>query len=221
MPFMDRTCDITRLHMPALMQNQFEYATQILAQYGFSPIDESPEDKAVGWVNFDDMFDSSWRVSPPQKGAYLAFSIRMDVRRIPPAVLKKEFKKALQKEEAANLESGKKFISRARKKELREIVSLRLKSNMVPTPKVIDVVVDEGRATVYITTTVPKEVETFQELFLRSFGIQADTIDCYLAAVAAFPEKVEIINCQKIYLLGLNQQTAFHLQSAPFSGETS
>ncbi len=146
MPFMDRTCNITRIQMlDATDKNTFANVRDTLSRYAFRSIDDFPEDKSVGWVNIDDMLDTEWRVSPPQKGGYLTFAMRMDMRRIQPAVLKKELRKAIQKEEEENQKTGKKFISRQRKLELREQVSLRLKSRMVPTPKIIDVIVDDDQ----------------------------------------------------------------------------
>lgn len=189
MPFMDRTCNITRIQMlDAPGTRTFADAADTLRRFCFHPIDDVPEDKSVGWVNIDDMLDTEWRVSPPQKGGYLAFSMRMDIRRIQPAVLNKELRKALQEEEERNRETGKKFISRQRKLELREQVRLRLKSRMVPTPKVIDVIVDDEQPLIYITTTTPKEVETFCELFTRSFGISVAPLDFFAEASIAFPE---------------------------------
>ncbi len=194
MPFMDKTCGVTRLHMTDAKRDIFATVTDTLIRHGFMPIDDMPEDRSVGWVNFDDMLDAEWRVSPPQKGAYIAFSMRVDSRRIPPAVLKKELEKALRVEKERNQETGKKYISRERKHEIREQVRLRLKSRIVPTPKVIDVIVDEQHATVYLTTTAPKEVELFLKLFHRSFDVHAAPQDCYTLAAAAFPEKAEYID---------------------------
>ena len=48
-----------------------------------------------------------WRSAPPEKGAYLAFALRLDTRRIPPAVLKKYVTIAL-REEGRIKEQGKK-----------------------------------------------------------------------------------------------------------------
>ena len=190
MPFMDRTCNITRIQMlDATDKNTFANVRDTLSRYAFRSIDDFPEDKSVGWVNIDDMLDTEWRVSPPQKGGYLTFAMRMDMRRIQPAVLKKELRKAIQKEEEENQKTGKKFISRQRKLELREQVSLRLKSRMVPTPKIIDVIVDDDQPLIYITTTTPKEVETFCELFTRSFGISVAPLDFFGVAYIAFAEK--------------------------------
>ena len=93
-----------------------------LRQFAFRDIDETSEERSWGWVTFEDMLDAEWRDVPPQKGAFMAFALRLDTRRIPPAVLKKHVALALRVEEARNREQGKKYISRERKKEVREQV---------------------------------------------------------------------------------------------------
>lgn len=80
-----------------------------------------------------------WRSAPPEKGAYLAFALRLDTRRIPPAVLKKYVTIALREEEGRIKEQGKKFIARDRKNELRDQVKLRLMGRFLPIPAVFDV----------------------------------------------------------------------------------
>ena len=60
-----------------------------IRRFAFRSIDNVPEEKACGFVNCDDMFDTEWINSIPEKGHYMAFGFRVDVRRIAPAILKK------------------------------------------------------------------------------------------------------------------------------------
>ena len=71
-----------------------------LRQFAFLDIDDIAEERAFGWTNFDDMLDTEWKLSPPEKADYLTFSLRLDTRRIPPAVLRKHTRIALREEEA-------------------------------------------------------------------------------------------------------------------------
>ena len=96
-----------------------ELLTQIpekLRQFAFRGIDDLPEMQAYGWVCFEDMLDTEWRTAPPQKGNYFTFSLRLDTRRIPPAIIKKQLSLALKAEKEKIQAQGKKFISRERKK---------------------------------------------------------------------------------------------------------
>ena len=78
-----------------------------LRQFAFMDIDDIAEERAFGWTNFDDMLDTEWKLSPPEKADYLTFSLRLDTRRIPPAVLRKHTRIALREEEARIKELGK------------------------------------------------------------------------------------------------------------------
>ena len=69
------------------------------------------EERGWGWTSFEDMLDMQWRSAPPEKGAYLAFALRLDTRRIPPAVLKKYVTIALREEERPHQGQGKKVTS--------------------------------------------------------------------------------------------------------------
>ena len=91
-----------------------------LKQFAFRSIDNVPEEKAWGFVNIDEMFDTEWNSSVPEKGPYMAFGFRVDVRRIPPAILKKHVAEKV-REEIENLQTqGKKFLTKGRKGEIRE-----------------------------------------------------------------------------------------------------
>ena len=89
MGFCNASCSFTRFRIIDPIPS--ELWTQIpdkLRQFAFRDIDDLPEMQAYGWVCFEDMLDSEWRTAPPHKGAYLLFSLRLDTRRIPAAVIK-------------------------------------------------------------------------------------------------------------------------------------
>lgn len=161
-----------------------------LRQYAFQDIDEIPEERSFGWVNFDDMLDASWRISPPEKAEYLAFSLRLDTRRIPPAVLKKHTRIALQEEERRIREQGKKFIARERKKEIAEQVKLRLRSRFLPIPAEFQVVWNTQTAKIYLASTQGKVIELFQELFTRTFDLHIEQLLPYGLALSLLGDDI-------------------------------
>ena len=69
-------------------QNQFQRTLDgnpgKLRQFAFQDIDDIAEERGWGWTSFEDMLDTQWRSAPPEKGAYLAFALRLDARRILP-----------------------------------------------------------------------------------------------------------------------------------------
>lgn len=161
-----------------------------LRQYAFQDIDEIPEERSFGWVNFDDMLDASWRISSPEKAEYLTFSLRLDTRRIPPAVLKKHTRIALQEEERRIKEQGKKFVARERKKEIAEQVKLRLRSRFLPIPAEFQVVWNTQTSRIYLASTQGKVIELFQEQFTRTFDLHIEQLLPYGLALSLLGDDI-------------------------------
>lgn len=159
-------------------------------QFAFQDIDDIPEERSFGWTNFDDMLDTAWKVSPPEKAEYLAFSLRLDTRRIPPAVLKKHTRLALLEEERRIREQGKKFIARERKKEIAEQVKLRLRSRFLPIPAEFQVVWNTASSKIYLATTQTKIIELFQDIFTRTFDLHIEQLLPYSLALSLLGEEV-------------------------------
>jgi Putative exonuclease, RdgC. len=166
-------------------ESTIEQAPQDLAdmlrKYSFKPIDNCAEEKSIGWVSSSDFLDSDFTM-PPDLGGYLFFSLRMDTRKVNSAVFKKEVLLALKKEESLNQKIGKKFISRERKKELKEQVKIRLLSHTFPVPKAIMVAWNIPQQVLYFFSVNPKECDIFEEMFTRTFNMSLDKIDFYSVA---------------------------------------
>lgn len=154
-----------------------------LRNNGFRDIDELPEERYIGWTSYEDMLDVNFATHPVEKGAYLAFCLRLDTRRVPPAVLKKHTAVALRKEEAQLREMGKKFISRERRKELKEQVALKLRMRFLPIPAEFQVVWNTAENLVYFASTQQKMLDTFEDIFVRTFELHIVPLSPYELAL--------------------------------------
>lgn len=159
-----------------------------LRQFCFRDIDDTSEERAWGWVCFDDMLDTQWRTAPPEKGEFLTFSLRLDTRRIPAAVIKKYTALSLRDEEERNKQQGKKFISRERKKELKEQVKLRLLSRFLPIPAEFNVVWSTTSNMVYFASTQSKMCDLFMEYFTLTFDLHLEAMTPYQLAASMLDE---------------------------------
>ena len=94
MGILSASCSFTRFKItePVPKELWMEIPAK-LRQFAFQDIDDIAEERGWGWTSFEDMLDMQWRSAPPEKGAYLAFALRLDTRRSPPAVLRKDVKK--------------------------------------------------------------------------------------------------------------------------------
>lgn len=159
-----------------------------LKQFCFRDIDNTSDERSWGWVCFDDMLDTAWRAAPPEKGGYIAFSLRQDTRRIPAAVLKKHLSLALREEEARNKEQGKKFISRERKKELKEQTRLRLMSRFLPIPAEFNVLWAIDTGLIYFASTQSKMIDLFSDYFTLTFDLHLEPLTPYALAASMLDE---------------------------------
>lgn len=145
-----------------------------LGQFAFRPV--AGEEKALGWTSIDDLTDTEWQRSVPEKGGFMAFALRVDTRKVPAPVLKLHLEGAFRQEEAKNAADGKAFISRARKKELKELCAAKLMSKAEPVPASADVAVDTSSGLVYVGSTSTSMLEAFEEYFERSFKAKAERL---------------------------------------------
>ena len=153
-----------------------------LARFSFRDIDQTTDERSFGWVCLEDWLDSFWHAAPPEKAHYLAFSLRLDTRRVPPAVFKKHFLLAVKAEKEALKESGKAFISKDRKQELKDQVMLKLRARFLPIPAVFDVVWNLRANRVYLATTNSKVRNLFEDHFAASFNLTLEHLTPYFLA---------------------------------------
>lgn len=189
MGLLNASCSFTRFRIiddvPAELWGQLP---DKLKQFAFRDIDDLPEERAFGWVCFEDMLDTEWRTAPPDKGAYLLFSLRLDTRRIPAGVIKKHLTLAIRAEKERNAQQGKTFVSRERKKELKEQVVLRLRQRFLPIPAEFNVVWATDTQTVWFASTQGKMVDMFMEYFTQTFDLHLEQMTPFALALSLLDE---------------------------------
>jgi DNA recombination-dependent growth factor C len=153
-----------------------------LARFSFRDIDATTDERSFGWVCLEDWLDSAWRAAPPEKAHYLAFSLRLDTRRVPPAVFKKHFLLAVKAEKEAMKEAGKSFITKDRKQELKDQVMMKLRARFLPIPAVFDAVWNLRSNTVLLAAANSKVKALFEDHFTMSFGLTLEAQTPYFLA---------------------------------------
>ncbi len=185
MGFANSTCSFSRFRiLDPVPDTLWTHILDKLKQYAFRDIDNIPEMEAHGWVSFDDMLDVEWLGGPPQKGSYIVFSLRQDLRRIPAGVIRKHLALAIKEEKQRMSEQGKNVISRERKKELKEQVILQLRSRFLPVPGEFNVVWATDRNEVWFASTQDKMIDLFMEQFLITFELHLEQLTPYNLAAS-------------------------------------
>ena len=187
MGFVSASTAFTRYRVPEQPPAVFwSQVSALLKRYAFQDIDALPgEERSFGWTSFDDMLDTEWDAAPPEKGAYMTFALRVETRRVPPAVLKKHLALALREEKRRMAELGKQLISRDRKNELKEQVQLRLMRHFLPIPATFDVIWATDAGLVFFASTQRKILDLFEEYFIKCFELPLEQLTPFgLAAMS-------------------------------------
>lgn len=191
MGFLNAACSFTRFKIvdpvsPSLLNDVPQKLRQ--PEFVFRDIDDTADEQSFGWVCFEDMLDTHWHTAPPEKGSYIVFSLRLDTRRVPAGVIKKHLTLALRAEMARAKEQGKTYVSRERKKELKEQVLLRLRSRFLPVPAEFNVIWSTDTNTVWFASTQSKVLDLFTDLFTRTFDLTIEQMTPYSLALSLVDE---------------------------------
>lgn len=194
MSFFKKSCAITRFaavgaHQGSLFDDMF---FQRLRSCAFEDIDDKPHCEASrGWCDSGNMLTATFREADTIAGPLVMLAFRMDKRAVPPAVLNKHFAIAVG-DALAHQDSP--FLSRARRKELKAQVKLRLQAKAMPVPRVFDVVWDTESGEVWLSSTAGNVVESFIAQFLLSFAVPLSPLAPLPLAMREAPELSDALN---------------------------
>lgn len=140
-----------------------------LEQDQFRPFQDGLEEERLGWCD--------WRnplITPPD-GAWVSqdrfavFALRMDSRRVPPALLKAHVDLRLQ---TLQKEKDLAFIGKEARISLADEVKVELLRKVLPTPRVVEVAWDLKGGILWTTASSAKAQGALTVLFIKSFGCE-------------------------------------------------
>lgn len=146
-------------------------------EYAFASIDHTPEEQAFGLVSLQD-YEAGLQ-TPLTLGDYTFLRLRIDTRRIPPAVLKRRQDQVLARERAILSRQGKKRISWERRNQLRQKVRQELLWQTEPTPKTIGLVLAPGE--LWAMTVQECELHIVEQLMGRLLAATLLPVELCLA----------------------------------------
>lgn len=139
---------------------------ELLRTFSFTPIDSTPDRRSIGWTGAHDINDYTFELDTIARADNYIWALRIDTKNIPGSTLNNELNIAIKNELQR---TGRDFLSRDRKKELKEQVIMRLRTKMTPTPKTIQVVYDQTSNMIFVGTTSNAELEIFEDLAATTF----------------------------------------------------
>lgn len=146
----------------------WEVVAERIRAHSFKDIDDTLEEYSIGWVSVSGMFDADFAGASFAAGDYIAMSMRVDERKIAPAVLKKC---VLKEEERVKRERQIPRLARSVQMEIRERVRNQLVRGSVPVPSVHDLFWNLSDSTVLFFSTSKKALVHIEELFKNTFGL--------------------------------------------------
>jgi len=166
----------------------WDFAAERIAAHAFRDIDDSFDELSVGWVSLASMFDSAFTEASFIAGDNVAMAMRIDERKVAPAVLKKFF---LKEEKRILKERQLPKLSRSQKLELKENVRLRLLKQAAPVPAVYEMYWSLADNAVTFFSTSGKAQTVFEELFRDTFDLGLVMQIPFTLATALLPDAVD------------------------------
>jgi hypothetical protein len=72
-----------------LPDNPLDFIAERIRAYSFADIDDNFEEYSIGWVSVLNMFDAAFAYASYFNGDYVVLSLRVDERKVSPAILRK------------------------------------------------------------------------------------------------------------------------------------
>ncbi len=169
MGLLSPTVSVTRYRIEGEIEDPvLETLARALRKNAITDIDDEPTDKAVGWTSFDSPYMPDFKGSSFSIGAILIFSLRIDKKNIPPKLITKHVSQAVSRRLT---ETGRSYLSREEKKEIKDHVISTLSLRLPAVPSVYDILWNLERRQLCFFSNLKSANEEFETLFHRSFRI--------------------------------------------------
>jgi hypothetical protein len=136
--------------------------------FAFKDIDETYDEYSIGWVSILNMFDTQFAFASYVAGDYITLTMRIDERKVSPAILKKFVQK---EEERVRLERQVPRLSRSVKVQIKERIRTDLMRKAIPIPAVFELCWNLSNATLLFFSTNKKVHSVLEDFFKESFGV--------------------------------------------------
>ena len=179
MGFTSRSISIFRYRVKGELEGSFWDAVDDGVKKGAYKEYESGDVVAIGWTSIEDFTDSEFQRSSYAYGSYVALGLRIDTIRVPSKILEVHFKAESRK---LLQETGRRRLSNAQSREIKEALRERLKQSMLPSIQVFEMMWHTNEGIVYFGSHSIKARERFEDHFKKSFGLNLRPLIPYVRA---------------------------------------
>ncbi|KXS56305.1 MAG: hypothetical protein AMR96_03560 [Candidatus Adiutrix intracellularis] len=149
-----------------------EYLSSRLAGNAFVDIEHTPEERSLGWVEFFNHLDSNFNPATYRFGGLLAFTLRLDSRRLPNTVLNRYC--AIR--EAQHLTKTGQYPNSVVRKGLREVVRSDLLRRTLLNTELMEVLWLIQENEIWLAAAGEKRRLSFEELWSHTFGLALEML---------------------------------------------
>ncbi len=169
MTLLSTVVSVTRYRLEGRLDDPpTETVTAALKKNTIREIDGDSAEKSIGWTSFRNSFNPDFEGSSFVFGTWFLFSLRIDKKTIPAAVLKKHCRAAEAKRLA---ETKRDFLSKSERAEIRDAVMDRLSTRIPASPSVTDLLWSYEEGVLWLFTVKKTTAEDFETLFMRTFKL--------------------------------------------------
>ncbi len=151
-----------------LPENPLDYIADRVVSFSFKDIDDTYDEYSIGWVSILNMFDSEFQFASYVAGDYITLTLRIDERKVSPAILKKFTQK---EEQRIKSERQIPKLSRTMKVEIKERVKVELMRKAIPVPSTFELCWNLSESTLLFFSTNMKIHAVLEDFFKETFGL--------------------------------------------------
>lgn len=169
MSFLKGTASFVRFSVEGeLPENTLDFIADRIIAFSFKDIDDTYDEYSIGWVSVLNMFDSQFEYASYAAGDYITLTLRIDERKVSPAILKKFVQK---EEERVRLEKQLPKLSRSMKVEIKDRIRTELMRKAIPIPATYELCWSLSDSTLLFFSTNKKAQALLEDYFKESFGL--------------------------------------------------
>jgi len=163
------TITFSRYRVQESLPGEFQdFIHRQIKRFAFRELSMGSEEISFGWTSLENLLDTQFEYANYAVGDYLAFSFRLDRKKVPPSLMKIKY---LEAEKKALGAKAKKFLSKGEKEELKESIHLDLLGKTYPVPSFFDVCWSLSQGWVTFGSFSPQVAGEFEKLFKKTFNL--------------------------------------------------
>ncbi len=156
-----------------------ETITKGLKKNTIIDIDNEDMEQSVGWTSFNEPFKPDFEGSSFIIDNFFVFSLRIDRKKVPPKIIQKHYLLAIAKRLSS---TGKQYLSRNEKAEIKDDVIQRLTKSIPATPNVYDLLWNYEASSLTFFSNQKAANEELETLFSKSFELHLVRLFPYTTA---------------------------------------